>query len=226
MKDKPDYIGHRQRLKQKFKEAGPKALNDYKILELLLFFAVARRDTKPIAKAMLKRFSDLSRILNAEPKLLKEINGVGEAIINILHVVREINNRQLHKKIKSKSIFKSLKEVIDYCNSHMTHSKRELLRILFLNQKNQLIIDEIHAMGTIDQVTLYPREIVTRALEVGAKSLIIVHNHPCGDPTPSQADITITKQLSNICQTLGLILHDHLIIGNNNHVSLKDLGYI
>lgn len=218
--------GHRKRLKDRFLKIGSKALEDYEILELILFFVIRRKDTKSIAKNLIKRFGDIGSILASEGKLLKEINGVGDQVVHFFSVIREIHQRQMRNKIIKKPILNCLSDVIDYCSLKMSNSKREHLRLLFLNHKNKLIIDEVHQVGTVNQVKFYPREVIERALDLGATSLIMVHNHPSGDPVPSESDVKVTKQIYIACDSLGLILHDHFIIGRNSYTSMKDLGYI
>jgi len=221
----PHYHGHRERLKQRFREK-PDSLRDYELLELVLFQAVPRRDTKPIAKALLDRFGTLSEVFGAPETLLTEVDGVGESVALHLKVYQEAARRFAKDSIRSRPLLDSWKSVIDYCRTAMAHAAIEQFRILFLDKRNMLIADEVQQSGTVDHTPVYPREVVKRALELSATAIILVHNHPSGDPTPSRADIQMTKQIIDTAKPLGIAVHDHLIVGRNGHASLKSLQLI
>jgi len=190
---KPHYMGHRQRLRQRFMEGGPDALPDYELLELILFRAIPRRDTKPLAKALLAKFGSFAAVMNASPARLREVPGMGDAVITELKLVRAASLRLLNREIMNRTVLSSWSQVLSYCQAAMGHSEIEQFRILFLDKRNRLIADEVQQEGTVDHTPVYVREIIKRALELSATALILVHNHPSGDPTPSQADIKMTK---------------------------------
>jgi len=220
------YHGHRQRLRDRFREGGDKALADYELLELLLFRLIPRRDTKPVAKALLERFGSLSEVLGAPPHLLAEVKGVGDNVALDLKLVAAVAHRMIRGQIKGKTLLPSWSSVIDYCRAAMAFETREQFRILFLDKKNALIADEVQQTGTVDHTPVYPREVVRRALELSATAIILVHNHPSGDPTPSRADIDMTKLVIDTAKPLGITVHDHIIIGKDGHASLKGLRLI
>jgi DNA repair protein RadC len=222
----PHYQNHRQRAKAKFNSVGASGFADYELLELLLFQAVPRIDTKPLAKALIQRFHNLLGVLAAPPNLLKEVKGVGESVVHTLKLNHALIGRALQQDIHGKCVLQSWQQVIDYCSATMAYDDKEQLRILYLDQKNQVLCDEIQQTGTVNHTPVYPREIMKRAFEVGASSLILVHNHPSGDPTPSRADIDLTLRIQRIGSDLGVKLHDHVIIGKGRHSSLKSLGVI
>lgn len=222
----PHYQGHRQRLKDKFNTVGADAFADYELLELLLFQIIPRTDTKPLAKALLEKFGSLLAILSAPEHQLKEIKGVGDSVTHALKVHHALLSRALKKDIHGKCVLQSWQQVIDYCALSMSYDDKEQLRILYLDQKNQVLCDEIQQRGTVNHTPIYPREVMKRALEVGASGLILVHNHPSGDPTPSRSDIDLTLKVQRIGTDLGIKLHDHVIIGKGRHCSLKSLGII
>jgi DNA repair protein RadC len=222
----PHFYGHRERLKARFAESGAEGLADYELLELLLFQAVPRRDTKPLAKALLKRFESFSEVLAAPPSQLVEVAGVGEGVAHTLNLVAAAAQRFAHDSIKERTLLDSWAAVIDYCRAAMAYEPIEQFRILFLNKKNQLIADEVQQVGTVDHAPVYPREIVKRALELSATAIILVHNHPSGDPTPSTADIQMTKSIVDTAKPLGIAVHDHLIVGKHGHASLRGLRLI
>ncbi len=224
MTEEPHYHGHRQRLRVRYAQGGINALAPYELVELILFLALPRGDVKPLAKQLLEKFGNLPTLLHANKTELKEIPGAGDGVAHVLMLFRDVGLKQLQLTIHKKPILSNWKQVIDYCTAAMAHEKKEQLRLLFLDLKNQLISDEIHQVGTINRAPIYPREIVKRALDVGASALILVHNHPTGDPTPSQADIEVTRQVAQAAKPLGILLHDHLIIGKGCHVSLKSMG--
>ncbi|MGV2123933.1 RadC family protein [Agrobacterium vitis] len=220
------YHGHRERLRQRFKEKGDEALADYEVLELLLFRLIPRRDTKPIAKALLDRFGSLAGVFGAKHTLLQEVKGVGEAVALDLKLISSAAQRMLKSELKGKQILSSWSSVIDYCHAAMAYETTEQFRILFLDKRNTLIADEVQGRGTVDHTPVYPREVVKRALELSATAIILVHNHPSGDPTPSRADIEMTKTIIDTAKPLGITVHDHVIIGKQGHASLKGLRLI
>jgi DNA repair protein RadC len=218
-----DHAGHRQRLKERFVNGGPEAMPDYELLELLLFSVIPRRDTKPIAKRLLDRFGSFSEIINAPADRLREVTGVGDAVILQLKVVRAGALRLMQRGILQRPLLASWDAVLDYCRAAMGFEAREQFRILFLDKKNRLIADELQQQGTVDHTPVYVREVVKRALELSACAIILVHNHPSGDPTPSRADIDMTKQIAVAAKPLGITIHDHIIVGRQGHASLKSL---
>ncbi|MBB3658528.1 DNA repair protein RadC [Rhizobium sp. BK650] len=220
------YHGHRERLRDRFREQGDTALADYEILELLLFRLIPRRDTKPIAKALIERFGSLSGVFGAPTALLREVKGVGEAVALDLKLISAISHRTLKSELRNKQVLPSWSSVIQYCHAAMAHETREQFRILFLDKRNVLIADEVQGRGTVDHTPVYPREVVKRALELSATALILVHNHPSGDPTPSRADIDMTKMIIEAAKPLGIAIHDHIIIGKDGQASLKGLRLI
>ncbi|MDP3895428.1 MAG: DNA repair protein RadC [Mesorhizobium sp.] len=224
--EKPHYHGHRDRLRERVRTAGVGALADYEILELLLFRFVPRADTKPRAKALLDRFGSLAEVLGAPAHLLAEVKGIGPAVAFDLKLVASAAERMLQGKIRGRQVLSSWSQVIDYCRAAMAFEPREQFRILFLDKKNALIADEVQQTGTVDHTPVYPREVVRRALELSATAIILVHNHPSGDPTPSRADIEMTKTIADTARPLGIALHDHIIIGKGGHASLKGLQLI
>lgn len=220
------YHGHRERLRSRFREHGDPALVDYEILELLLFRLIPRRDTKPIAKALIDRFGSLAGVFGAPAALLQEVKGVGEAVALDLKLISAISHRALKSELRGKQVLSSWSSVIQYCHAAMAHETREQFRILFLDKRNALIADEVQGRGTVDHTPVYPREVVRRALELSATALILVHNHPSGDPTPSRADIEMTKMIIDAAKPLGIAIHDHIIIGKDGQASLKGLRLI
>lgn len=218
--------GHRDRLRQRFANGGVDALADYELLELFLFRAVPRRDTKPIAKALLARFGTLAGVINAPRERLTEVDGVGEAIAVDLQIIAAAAKQMTKTQIKDREILSSWSDVLAYCTASMAHEEREQFRILFLDKKNKLIADEVQQVGTVDHTPVYPREVVKRALELSATAIILLHNHPSGDPSPSKADIAMTKTITEIAATLDIVVHDHIIISKSGHASLRGLGYM
>ncbi len=219
----PHFVGHRERLKERFRDGGGDGLRDYELLELLLFQAIPRRDTKPVAKALLERFGSFSEVLAAPAALLMEIPGVGESVAGYLKLMQAVAARFARDRVAAKPLLDSWAAVIDYCRAAMAFEPVEQFRILFLDRKNVLIADEVQGIGTIDHTPVYPREVVKRALELSATAIILIHNHPSGDPTPSRADIEMTKQLVETAKPLGIAIHDHIIVGKAGHASLKGL---
>jgi DNA repair protein RadC len=224
--DLPHFVGHRERLKARFREGGREALADYELLELILFQVVPRRDTKPIAKALIARFGSFSEVLAAPEGRLREVEGIGEAVALHLKVVEAAARRYARDPIRQRPLLDSWASVIDYCRAAMAYEQVEQFRILFLDRKNMLIADEIQQRGTVDHTPVYPREIVKRALELSATAVVLVHNHPSGDPTPSRADIQMTRSIVDIAKPLGIAIHDHIIVGKSGHVSFKGLKLI
>jgi len=218
--------GHRERLRQRFKRAGQQALDDYEVLELLLFFAIPRGDVKKIAKDLLSRFGSLCALVEADENLMQEIKGVGPSISHLLKVQQAVVQRQLRNAIIKKPVFKKMKEILEYCQMTMSHNIREQLRLFFLDSKKRLIFEEVQQTGTVDRTSIYPREIIKRALDLGASGVILVHNHPSGDPWPSNIDIQITLQVIEAGRTMDVEVHDHLIIGKNSFSSLKQMGVL
>jgi DNA repair protein RadC len=222
----PHYHGHRERLRERFHHAGPEALSDYELLEMALFPALPRRDTKPLAKALLKTFGSFAEVVHAPVARLREVEGIGDASINQIKLIAAAAHRIAKGEIKRRVALSSWNEVIDYCRTGMAFADKEQFRILFLDKRNQLIADEVQQTGTVDHTPVYPREVIKRALELSATAVILVHNHPSGDPTPSQADIQMTRAIIDIAQPLGISVHDHIIVGKNGHASLKGMKLI
>lgn len=226
MAEDPHYLGHRARLRERFEKGGPDALADYELLELYLCLALPRRDVKPLAKSLIARFGSLGAVLGASEPSLAEVKGVGPAAAQALKLAHALSVRGLREKVGKRTIIGSWDALIDYCRAHMAHSATEQFRVLFLDVKNGLIADEVQQEGTINHVQLYPREVVGRALALGAAAVILVHNHPSGDATPSKADIEMTNQVASAAKPLGVSVHDHLIIGRDGHSSFRALGLI
>jgi DNA repair protein RadC len=222
----PHYYGHRERLRERFREAGADAVSDYELLELLLFRALPRRDIKPLAKALLETFGSFAEVITAPPSRLDEVKGLGDAAVTELKIVQAAASRLLRGQVRKRPVLSSWSTVLDYCRSAQAFSDREEFRVLFLDKRNQLIADELQQVGTVDHTPVYPREVVKRALELSATAMILVHNHPSGDPTPSRADIQMTQQIIAVAQPLGIGVHDHIIVGKDGHASLKGMKLI
>ena len=223
----PSYIkDHRQRLRARFMGGGATAMPDYELLELVLFRAIPRRDVKPLARELMDRFGDFNRVITASEARLRDINGVGDAIIVELKIIEAAAQRLARARVMQQPVVSSWDALIDYCHTAMAHRETEQFRVLYLDRKNVLIADEEQGKGTVDHVPVYPREVAKRALELNASAIILVHNHPSGDTTPSTADIDMTRQISNACDALGLTLHDHLIIGQSQELSFRSAGYL
>ena len=222
----PHFLAHRGRLRARFMQAGHTALADYEMLELVLFRAIARRDVKPIAKRLIQTFGDFNHVISAPPTQLAEVRGVGEAAIRELKIVEAAAHRLAQARVVNRDALSSWSDLMAYCKISMAHLNHEQFRILFLDRKNVLIADEEQAKGTVDHVPVYPREVVKRALELNASAIILVHNHPSGDPTPSQSDIQMTAQIDTAAQALGLTVHDHLIIGKSRELSFRAKGLL
>jgi DNA repair protein RadC len=225
-KRKSHHEGHRDRLRERFKEAGEKALADYEILELLLFRSLPRRDTKPVAKDLLARFGSLAAVLGAPTALLKEVNFIGDEAALDLRIVAAASRRMLRAEVMNREVLSSWNQVLDYCQAAMAFEEREQFRILFLDRKNVLIADEVQQTGTVDHTPVYPREVIRRALELSSTAIILVHNHPSGDPAPSRADIEMTRTIMDTAKPLGISVHDHIIIGRKGVASMKSLRLI
>jgi len=219
----PHYYGHRDRLRARFSEVGGDALPDYELLEIVLFRSIPRRDVKPIAKDLLRRFGSFAEVLAAPPALLSEVDGVGESVVTDLKIVEAAARRFAKGAVARRPVLSSWTSVIDYCRTAMAFSEKEQFRLLFLDRRNALIADEVQQSGTIDHTPVYPREVVKRALELSASAVILVHNHPSGDPTPSSADIKMTREIVDVAKPLGIVVHDHIIVGREGHASLKGL---
>jgi DNA repair protein RadC len=222
----PHYHDHRERVRQRFHEIGGEGLRDYELLELILFQAIPRIDTKPIAKALLQKFGSFSEVLATPAARLMEVDGVGEKAAHHLRVVYAAAQRFGKDQVRARPLLDSWASVIDYCRGAMGYEPVEQFRILFLDKRNSLIADEVQQSGTVDHTPVYPREVVKRALELSATALILVHNHPSGDPTPSRADVEMTKSVIEIAKPMGITVHDHIIVGRNGHASLKGLKLI
>ncbi|EAP85624.1 MULTISPECIES: RadC family protein [Sulfitobacter] len=223
----PSYIAdHRQRLRARFMQGGAAAIPDYELLELVLFRAIPRRDVKPLARALMDRFGDFNRVITAPEPRLRDISGVGDAVIVELKVIEAAAHRMARSRVMRQHVLSGWDALLDYCHTTMAHRETEQFRVIYLDRKNVVIGDEEQGKGTVDHVPVYPREVAKRALELNASALILVHNHPSGDPTPSQADIDMTQQIFAACSALGLTLHDHLIIGKSRELSFRSEGYL
>ena len=222
---KPHYHGHRQRLRERFLKGGPDSLPDYELLELILFGAIRQGDVKPLAKRLIDQFDGLAGVLTAEVEALQNA-GLGESTIATVKASQAAALHLSRARVMQQPIVSSWQALLDYCRAAMGHDKTEAFRILFLDRKNRLIGDEVQQRGTIDHTPVYPREVVKRALELGATALILVHNHPSGDATPSKADIDMTKQIAAAAGPLGIVLHDHLIMTRVEEASFRALGLL
>ena len=222
----PHYLGHRQRLRERFTEHGADAFPDYELLEMFLFRSVPRRDTKKMAKDLIQRFGSFAEVIGAPLERLTEVSGIGESVATDLKLVEAAVKRVTKRRITERKSLGSWSEVIDHCRASMAFDDRESFRCLFLDKKNGLILDEVQGRGTVDHTPVYPREVMRRALELSASALVLVHNHPSGDPSPSTADVKMTLDLIAIGKPMGIAIHDHIIVGRNGHASLKGLGVI
>jgi DNA repair protein RadC len=222
----PHFHGHRERLRERFRGAGADALSDYELLEMVLFRALPRRDVKPLAKSLIGKFGSFAETVHAPDARLREVGGLGEAAITEIKLIAAAASRVAKGQLKAKTVLSSWATVIDYCRTAMAFADKEQFRILFLDKRNQLISDEVQQVGTVDHTPVYPREVVKRALELSATAIIMVHNHPSGDPTPSQADVQMTKAVIDVSGPLGISVHDHIIVGKHGHASLKGLKLI
>ena len=224
--EKPHYHGHRGRLRERLLAAGADALADYELLEMVLYGALRQADTKPLAKALIAKFGSFNDVVVAPPERLKEVKGVGDSIVATLKVVHAAANRFARGEVKRRPGLSSWSAVLDYCRTAQAFADVEQFRILFLDKRNHLIADEVQQTGTVDHTPVYPREVVKRALELSATALVLVHNHPSGDPTPSRADIQMTQTIVEIAKPLGIAVHDHIIVGKDGHASMKGLKLI
>lgn len=221
----PHYAGHRERLRQRLLDAGAESLPDYELLEVLLFANDPRKDVKPLAKSLMDRFGGFPEVLSADPDALRAA-GLREPAVAVLKSVREAALRLAKAELRARPLIGSWDRLIDYCTAHIAYSAVEEFHLLFLDRKNALIAHERQQRGTVDHTPVYTREVVKRALELQASALILVHNHPSGDPTPSKADIAVTLDIAKAAKPLGVTVHDHLIIGRGRHTSLRDLGLL
>ncbi|MGR3712904.1 MAG: RadC family protein [Shimia sp.] len=223
----PSYIGdHRKRLRARVLAGGADAMPDYEMLELVLFRAIPRQDVKPLTHKLLETFGDFNGVLSAPVARLTEVKGVGEAVVSELKIVEAAAHRLARSRVMQRHVLSGCDTLVDYCHTTMAHRDTEQFRVLFLDTKNTLIADEAQAQGTVNHVPVYPREVAKRALELNASALILVHNHPSGDPTPSESDIAMTHQINAATQALGITLHDHLIIGKSRELSFRAEGYL
>ncbi|HGG06011.1 MAG TPA: JAB domain-containing protein [Aliiroseovarius sp.] len=223
----PSYIrDHRKRLRARFMQGGADAVPDYEMLELVLFRAIPRQDVKPLARALLDAFHDFNGVLSAAPDRLQQVKGIGPAVVQELKIVEAAAHRLARSRVMNRPVVSGWDALISYCHTTMAHRETEQFRILYLDRKNAVIADEEQARGTVDHVPVYPREVMKRALELNASALILVHNHPSGDPTPSDADIAMTRQVEQAANALSLTLHDHLIIGKSCELSFRANGYL
>ncbi|MFN0264060.1 DNA repair protein RadC [Tepidamorphus sp. 3E244] len=222
----PHFHGHRERLRERFRKGGADAVADYELLELILFMTIPRGDVKEQAKALIKRFGSFAEAIAAPPDQLKKVDGVGERVADNFAVIKAAAERIARGEIEGRMVLGSWQGVIDYCRTSMGFETKEHFRILFLDKRNALIADEVQQSGTVDHTPVYPREVIKRALELSSTALVLVHNHPSGDPTPSQPDIEMTDKIIEIARPLGIAVHDHIIVGRNGHASLRGLGLI
>lgn len=223
----PSYIkDHRKRLRERFMSGGSAAMPDYELLELVLFRSIPRQDVKPLARALMDTFGDFNRVLTAPEERLRQIKGAGETVITDLKILEACAHRMARARVMQRHVISGWDALLDYCHTTMAHRETEQFRVFYLDRKNVLIADEEQAKGTVDHVPVYPREVAKRALELNASALILVHNHPSGDPTPSQSDIDMTTRIQDACVALGLTLHDHLIIGKSTELSFRSEGYL
>lgn len=218
--------GHRRRLRERFLKTGPENIPDYELLELVLFQSRPRGDVKPLAKLLIEHFGTFAETVSAPAEALMKVRGVGESTAISLKAVRAAAIRLMQSEIKDRAIISSWDQLIAYCRAAMGFSKREQFRVLFLDKRNRVIADEVLQEGTVDHTPVYPREVVARALDLGATALILVHNHPSGDTTPSKADIEMTEQIRQAAKLLGIVLHDHIIVGREGHTSFKGRGLL
>ncbi len=220
----PSGAGHRERLRERFRAGGAEAMPDYELLELVLFRAIPRRDTKDLAKRLIARFGSFAGVMAAPEARLREVKDAGEAVATELKIVRAAALRLLREDVIGRPAMESWAQVLDYLRAAQAFEHREQFRILFLDKKNRLLADEVQQEGTVDHTPVYVREVVKRALELSATAIILVHNHPSGDPTPSRADIEMTRNIVLAAKNLGIAVHDHVIVGREGHASLKALG--
>ena len=222
----PHYLGHRDRLRARFAQGGGEALPDYELLELVLFRAIPRRDVKPLAKALITRFGSFAEVVAAEPARLTEVEGIGPGIVADLKLIEAAGRRIARGAVADRPLLTSWSAVLEYCRATMAFSQREEFRVLFLDKRNHLIADEVQGRGTVDHTPVYPREVARRALELCATAIILAHNHPSGDPTPSTMDVSMTREIVAVLAPLKILVHDHVILGRHGHSSLKGLKLI
>jgi len=224
--EKPHYAGHRQRLRERFLKSSGEDMPDYELLELLLFFAQSQRDVKPLAKKLIERFGSFAGVVSAEPARLREIDGVKDGAVAAIKLAQASAKRLLRQEVLGRPVISSWQALLEYCQAAMARESTEQFRVLYLDQKNQLIADELQQKGTVNHTPVYPREIMKRALELAATAVILVHNHPSGDPSPSKADIAMTREVADAGHRLDIAVHDHVIIGRSGHASFKSLGLL
>ena len=218
--------GHRERLKARFRKGGADALADYELLELQLMTAIPRRDVKPLAKDLIKEFGSYAEVISASPERLSEISGIGDNVITTLKLAEASAQKFAQGMVMEKPVLSNWQSLINYCSTQMAYKNTEQFRVLFLNKKNILIADEVQQRGTVDHTPVYPREVVKRALELSATAIILVHNHPSGDPSPSRDDIDMTKEIRDAGEKLGIVLHDHIVVSKSGTRSFKSMGLI
>lgn len=226
MGDQPHYTGHRQRLRERFLRSGNDGLQDYELLELVLFRAIPRRDVKPLAKHLIETFGSFAEVISAPVERLREVEGLGEAAVVELKVVQAAALKLSQARVLNRPVLRSWAKVVEYCTASMAYGDTEQFRVLFLDHKHTLVADEVQQKGTVNHTPVYPREVVKRALDLGASGIVLVHNHPSGDPTPSRADIDMTKEIEDAGRGLKIQLIDHLVIGRGAHVSFRQAGLI
>jgi DNA repair protein RadC len=222
--EKPHYHGHRERLRERFRK-GSDPLPDYELVELLLFHTIPRIDVKPLAKRLVEKFGNFAGVISAPRETLLGA-GLKDNTIDMVKIVRESAVRLARQEVIDRPVLSSWQKVLDYCRARLAHEPTERFHLLFLDRKNVLIADEEQQRGTVDHTPVYPREVVKRALDLGASAIILVHNHPSGDPTPSKADIAMTREVAKAAETLGLTVHDHIVIGRSGHASFKGMGLL
>jgi DNA repair protein RadC len=222
----PHYYGHRERLRDRFRQHGAESLPDYELMELILFRAIPRRDTKPLAKAIIGKFGGFAEAINASEERLSEVSGLGASAITEIRIIRAAALRLMQGEVMKRPLLGSWDKVVNYCRAAMGFEMREQFRILFLDKRNRLLADEIQGQGTVDHTPVYVREVLRRALELSASAIVLVHNHPSGDPTPSRADIEMTKEIMTAAEKLDIVVHDHIIVGRDGHMSLRSTGLV
>ena len=226
MGDEPHYTGHRQRLRDRFLKAGNDGLQDYELLELVLFRGIPRRDVKPLAEKLIDQFGSFAEVVSAPVERLREVEGLGDAAVTELKIVQAAALKLSQARVLNRPVLRSWAKVIEYCKASMAYGDTEQFRVLFLDHKHMLAADEVQAKGTVNHTPVYPREVVKRALDLGASGIVLVHNHPSGDPTSSRADIDMTREIEAAGRALKVQLIDHLVIGRGAHVSFREAGLI
>ena len=222
----PHYHGHRERLRERFRKGGHSALADYELMELVLFMTIPRGDVKEPAKALIKRFGSFAEAMAAPAEQLRKVDGIGEKVADNIAIIKAAADRIARGEVQERKVLDSWQGVIDYCRTAMGFADKEHFRILFLDKRNALIAAEVQQTGTVDHTPVYPREVIKRALELSATALVLVHNHPSGDPTPSEPDIKMTRTIVETAGPLGIVVHDHIIVGRKGHVSFRGLGLL